>query len=41
MIEAGIQMNGGFQKSEYTIVKREEYEQLKRQAQMKETYGSS
>lgn len=41
VIEAGIQMNGGFQKSEYTIVKREEYEQLKRQAQMKETYGRS
>lgn len=38
VIEAGIQMQGGFQKSEYTIVKREEYERLKKLAQVKGAY---
>ena len=36
VIEAGIQMNGQFKKSAYTIVKREEYEQLKKLAKMQE-----
>lgn len=36
VIEAGIQMNGQFKKSAYTIVKREEYEQLKKMAKMQE-----
>jgi len=36
VIEAGVQMNGRTQKSEYTIVKREEYERLKKLAQMKD-----
>lgn len=35
VIEAGIQMRGTMKKSAYTIVNREEYEQLKRQAAIK------
>lgn len=36
VIEAGIQMNGITKKSAYTIVKREEYEQLKKLVRMKD-----
>lgn len=36
VIEAGVQMNGKMKKSAYTIVNREEYENLKKRAQIKE-----
>lgn len=35
VIEAGVQMSGNIRKSRYTIVDREEYEALKRQARMR------
>ncbi len=38
IIEAGIQITGNMKKSAYTIVNREEYEHLKQQAILKESY---
>ena len=36
IIEAGIQEKGNMKKSEYTIVKRSDYEKLKAMAKLKE-----